>query len=638
MKLHMKIRLTAIVLLLCSCVFGQAEIVLKNYDWDDVFDVSKYESHANHDKEGVIVLDRAIFEYNGLVVPQFIRHKIIWIEKESAIEKINQLELGESTSLFKARVVRPNGDVVSLVEEKSKYGASSSEDQKKAVEGIEEKVWVEIFYKQLYVPLSRRFVLINALDTELSQFFVYAKNTSSYLKEDHIKAYNGFSKKESICGKDFWGFEAQDIDAYSSREYSHDYHETPRVDVDFNRESAKEYAQDLKDIMDDRDSGWSSLKEVVEDELDAKDATDEEKVYAIENYVKNYINLVDGHDESLHTVLHILKKRQAHYKGLMTFYWAFFKAADLDYCVYGANNKDYIDLDSTFLMTSSVNEIIFYFPNSGIYLMPFDFHYRAAKNLPDYCEGTLALVIHDKVNKDNVGRIIRLPSNDVSFNLEMTQTKTVFNTENGLSRTNISKQFYGIPAVRHRGNLFYSDEEEKVNYILSVLTNSFDNAELSEEELKNDSIKCNFLAMDTIYFNGLIESDELFDPVSNGYLVNIPKLIGTQTSFYESGDRKNKIYVKSSKSYSHQLLFEVPKGYAIDKIENHNFNAEYKNEKGEIVASFHSEAELNGGLLRIIVSEFYLKGFYPAGDLEKFQNVVNSAYEFYNSQSRLLKQ
>ena len=97
----MKISLFAIITLVAFLVQSQETVNYRRYNWETDIKMEKYESSVNHDKEATIVLYKRGIINTGKTVEdisdkRMFYHKIIWIENESAIDKINKLYLGEN--------------------------------------------------------------------------------------------------------------------------------------------------------------------------------------------------------------------------------------------------------------------------------------------------------------------------------------------------------------------------------------------------------------------------------------------------------------------------------------------------------------------------------------------------------------
>ena len=156
----------------------------------------------------------------------------------------------------------------------------------------------------------------------------------------------------------------------------------------------------------------------------------------------------------------------------------------------------------------------------------------------------------------------------------------------------------------------------------------------------NDDLSLNVLSSDSLHFIGELKSDEIASAIPNGYLMNLTKVIGKQTSFYEEGGRQRRVYISTSKVYEHKIQFVIPQGYTLENIKNFEFNKEYVTSvdgSDKVIASFKSEARIDGNMLTIDVYEFYEEGLYPKEDLDVYREVINAAYEFYISNVRLVR-
>jgi len=128
--------------------------------------------------------------------------------------------------------------------------------------------------------------------------------------------------------------------------------------------------------------------------------------------------------------------------------------------------------------------------------------------------------------------------------------------------------------------------------------------------------------------------------IGDDFLLNIPKVIGNQLSFYDDGNRTHKIFSRRAKVYEHEIRFIIPEGYSVNGTENLEFEYNYSTTiKGKVfqVSSFVSTAEIKENVLIIQVNEFYEEGLFPKSEIKDYRSVVNAAYEFYISEIKLLK-
>lgn len=637
----MKINITLLFILLSSWLFSGSG---STYDWDETFDATFYESKINHDEEATLIFDKSqFFYYRASASPAIslnrYEHRLFWVEDESAIDKMNELYLPKSAYSFKARIINSEGKVVLFDQSKIESiltSEGSSSYQKLALPGIETKCWVEVFYKMNNFRANERKMTDDLWFTRLAQVKIHEPNVTQGFELD-VQVYNGYEKVSE--GNGSYVYEARDINAVKDEVYTHEYKDLPRCDFSVVALTWKRWSNIVySNVNPVNYTLYGGPTRKVLKTIGARDCSDLEKTKKIEMYVKQNITLTkqDGADFETN-IAKILKYKIANETGVVAVFMYLLRMAQIDFELYLAADKDYIDLDNSFPSATGLSNFIFYLPLQGLYLLPNSKYYYAG-TIPNDMAGMNALNIVSPT-KGASFYIKRLPEADRNFNVESTSSTIELDLESDECRIDLKKSYYGDRAIYIRGRLNYSDEIEKKEYVDFVLLSKMESTELKEYSIENDAIELNFMTKDSLHFIGKLVSDELATAVPNGYLLNISGAMGNQMSFYQEGERNRNLYINESKVYHHDFHFAIPEGYKLENIENYEFDKKYIPEgETEPVAAFESKVEVVDGVLNITVHEYYQEGLYPKEDVVVFQSVVNAAYEFYIAKVMLVKE
>lgn len=115
-------------------------------------------------------------------------------------------------------------------------------------------------------------------------------------------------------------------------------------------------------------------------------------------------------------------------------------------------------------------------------------------------------------------------------------------------------------------------------------------------------------------------------------IVELGKLIGTQTEVKEDKmTRTRDVYMDYPRSFSEEISFVIPNGFAIEGLEN--LNKSVVTEAGGFVSS----SEVKGNLLIVKTRKHYNQNFYKAADWPKITGFLNAAVDFYNAKVLLKK-
>lgn len=486
-------------------------------------------------------------------------------------------------------------------------------------------------------------------------------------------------------------YSAKNIAPSSSEKYSYGYDGTTRLDIVDIKYDWKEAGEGIgRNIFPDvkkyamNGRAWLNKLEVEEEMSELK------RLRMIEDFVKLTITETNGNDLYLSYTYQIWKKRIANEEGLLRMSMQLIDATEIPYVAYLCSDKDYIQADSEFPFTIGLSDVLYYFPTLEMYMAPTNDYYRLGE-IPNFLASNSAISIR-ATDASQIGKIIQLPEAKKEYNLDGTRSFVTIDTENETTTVLKTKYFYGDNAIRSRGYYYFDDEAGRKEYTDNLLKSKLDGMELTNLVLENEAFNLNFQSADTVKYSGVLKGTDLLSSIPNGFILNPGKVIGSQTSFYDNEERKTRVYLPESKVYEHLIEVQIPEGYTVEGLDNLQFERAFKASKrwgyqeitssrnqgelstdestdsvkvedvlkieegqtlteddleikedssadsGVMAAHFKSVANLDEGVLKIRVNEFYLEGFYPKEEIESLQNVVNAAYEFYIAKIKLVKE
>lgn len=632
-----------------------------NYTWDETFDAAKYNTVDHEGKEATIVLDKTILTHRPKTAAQRepIRkkytHQIYWIHKESAIEKMNEVYLYESgsskVSKVLVRTIDKNGKVTefddSKLEDVSKNEGNSNY-KILAIPGIEVGSWVEVLIDYNGFASQSRILTREPFDVVESEV-VYISALPIQERDGKInpaiKGINGYSldeKKGLAGGRQMYRYTAQNLPAQITDEtYMHEFVECPRVDLttdayvwrDLSNGIYRNY-MDLETVL----NRSGKVRKLLE-QIGADSGSELSKIEAIERYIKEEITETEEDGIEFESSQKVIKNKVANVSGLIMLYKTLLENCDIEYKPYLVYDKDYVLPIKDMPMTLGLSDFLFYFPNSDVYVMPENNYYRVGKPAK-YLAGAPALYLRDNFGGVNDDYIITLPLAEKEYNVDRSINRVTYNEEDESLTIQTGKQYFGDRAILERGWLNFMDDSEKEERIQDILLSKMENAKLTNVKTNKIEIELNANSKDSVYLQGTIVTEDMLSPIGNGFLLNLPKVIGNQVSFYDEGKRTHKIYSETSKIYDHTIEFVIPEGYEVQGIDNLIFDRNYYSAidgESKWISSFVSTAEVVDGVLIVNVHEFYEEGLYPKKEIDQFKAVVNAAYEFYIAQIKVVK-
>ena len=648
-------------------------------------DKSKYEDLIDNEDSSFVLMDRTILAYEGANSNQYyqrkwISHKVYYIGNEADIEEINKLYLyaGSSSNSMKVSVRTTTSDGREIYLDESKMEDVSREDGAAnykilAISGIEKHSFVEVLVSRENQSSHKRFSVSNPFPTKRAEVFVHNSEIVNrrYPKiKVRFNVYGSYEVESWLKNEDEWAefrktftllshrdsllvhpiASAVDIRPSSNEDYSHEYEGytyVDLVDIEYDWQEAGEGIG--RNIFNELKYEMNGRKYIKDLDLDEK--SDLEKIRAIEKFIKEDIKETQSGDSEYSSTKDIWRKRIANETGLIKMADQMFNAAGLEYKIYLCSDKDYVQIDPHFAFTSGMDDILFYFPILDVYMIPTNGYYYAGK-IPNYLASVNALVIKEISPLVSLGEVVRLPEAKMEDNIDGTLAIIDIDAINENCTVQKTKFLYGDRATRSRGYYHFSDDADREEYVREWLVDDLE-MELSEVEIKNESIDLNFGSSDTVYYSGVLKGNDILSSIPNGFILNPGGIMGTQVSFYDTEDRISDIYIPESKMYDHTIIINIPEGYTVEGTENLEFDEKYfvnkrwlygqtagdveEEELADPIAQFVSTVEVKDNQLIIEIDEFYLEGFYPKEGLEDLQKVVNAAYEFFIAKVKLVE-
>lgn len=573
------------------------------YDWTEEFNISEYEPLIEFQDSSLVIQHRYIISFalkNSYYMNRTrVEHKIYYIGNSKDIEEVNRLYLykGDDSDLeVKVRTITSDGKVVELDESKMEdvsTNEGSSNYTILAIPGIEEHSWVEILTIQDKQSAHTRFMVDNPFKTVSAELYFHSSpelEDRAPLREVRYKNYGNFVQylnKRKYVVEDFESegsdynesevmvFRAENIERSTSENYSHEYEESSYVDVVDIEYTWKEAGAGIgsnifPNVPRYRTDGTNWLRK-----LEFDDASPLDQIHLIEKYVKQTITKSSSDSDDFDDTRKIWKKRLASETGINRMTMQLIDAAEIPYEVYLCSDKDYIQIDKRFPFTRGLNNVLFYFPREKVYMLPSNDYFYTNSEVPNFLAGSKGIIVRSS-KESAVGDIIDLPSATLEYNVDATKSVVSIDPELEICTVEKSKLFFGDRAIVSRGYYHFSDDDERKEYMEELIKGDIQDADLGTVEAKNIEFEKNVQSSDTVVFSGKLTTPDMLSAVPNGFILNLGKVIGSQTSFYGTEDRISNIYLPESKIYSHSIDLKIPEGYTVEGVENLEFDYKFE--------------------------------------------------------------
>ena len=120
--------------------------------------------------------------------------------------------------------------------------------------------------------------------------------------------------------------------------------------------------------------------------------------------------------------------------------------------------------------------------------------------------------------------------------------------------------------------------------------------------------------------------------VGRNQILELGKLIYKQTEIKDEYRKRTKdVFMNYARSYSDEIVFEIPAGYKVEGIEN--FNKKIENVTGGLV----STAVIQEGKVVITIKKYFNSNYYPSDKWPLLLQFIDASVEIYNAKLLLKK-
>jgi len=647
-----KIYFLSLLILPLSCVLGQS-VYYKNFDLEDKPQKVDLSDEVLEKHKGIILNElkakELIINSNNELENYVFYNISILVNNADIIEKFNKIYIQyfnpNDLITFKCRITQANGKSVELYKgDMKQVNEEGTNYYILALEGLEKNSIIEYYY------LKRIGVAYTASEFINPKYYVKKYISQLILPENLFyasKSYNGMpqAKDTSHSNRNFLTFSVNNIKPVAEEKYSTDKEKFPRYEarIDYNAENKSKkintYADISKNMMNnfhEFESGDEKAINRVYKELKLeKLGTIDEKIFAIESYIKNEMGIYK--DPGRLSLSECLAK-----KGLSEYYQnklvvALLEKCGIEYEVVSTCYKDDRFFDPEFESYAYLDAAFFYIPETKKYFMPNSIIYRYGE-IPAALMGQKGLFIKPLVlgtSYSALNKIKTVEPAEGANNFSNLDCDISFNPNDNKASMIVKHYMNGHPAVNVRPLYHYYDNDKRSELLASILKNGLKDAKVSLAKAENYNLKEFKEYNQPFLCSGIVETKEMSEVAGENYIIKIGNCIGAQSELYQEGQRSYQIYTGYPHSYKRVIKFTVPDGYKVEGLEKLNMNSELK-EENETTAFFTSSYVQSGNQITITVNEVYKKEFYDKKYFEGFRRVINAAADF-NKVSLLLK-
>jgi hypothetical protein len=642
----MKLFLSISFLIISGILRGQ-ETKYEKYNWNAMPEVRQ--NDTVNPVDGVkFTFERRIKEVYVNKENNFeeinIFHRRIKVETNNAIDNYNKIYVPVKNVIevlnIKARFISPNGKITELEQENIKevQNLENKGDFKIfAIEGIEKGGEIEYFYTLRTQFNAFQSIRMQGEEPRMNVEVIFTfPSKLDYL----VKSYNGFPdftiEKNDKTGHTVMQTRAEYIPALAEEEYSNYGAHLMRYEytLAYNSFNSVLRSYSWSKVSNNMYANFYQLTKSEQSAIDnlakkleIKSGSSEQKIRAVENWIKAEISVSDAitGNPSLDETIEF---KQTSEQGAARLFVTLLTKLKIPFELVLTCDRTLRKFDPDFNGWNFLDDYLIYFPDIDQYIVPDDPNIRCGVNAFNY-QGEYGLFLHPVRYNEKLGsmayRIKKLPVLPCSQNIDSLIIKVNCNFNQLKTDMIIHREMSG--AVGYTFQSFWEsiDEERHKEIISEVFDMGDKNTNIQSFRVINGSRTD--IGVRPIIFDINMTANSLLESAGNDFILNIGKTIGTQVEMYQTSKRKLPVDIQFVHAFSRKIEINIPEGYKVSNLEEIKMRAEMV-ENGKVSAYFTSWYEQTGNTINIYCHEVYPELGYPVSSFDQFREVINAAADF----------
>ena len=500
--MRLPISLLVVIGLVVSTVFAQSTSL--QYADYKLKANPKYEK-VEHGEENEVVIKqfqvREFFRKDGSFNESQLVHRRVRAITDKGVEGNNKvyIPLSESVELaaYEARVIKPSGEVINLGKDaiKEAYDEESKRKYKYfAFDGLEKGNDVEFFYRLDRVGGSNYFGVALFLQSYETKYNVTQEIIIPLDLSFKFKSQNGLPEMTldtAVTDKKKYVIQMDKVPAFKEQKSSFDepnmmyllYKLDNSTAISYGVASQNYYAQMYDNISK------SNMKVVAKliKEIKPSSKSEEEKVRAVENYIKTNFTIIDNPSPQLLDFEFIYENKAMSKKGAMMLFANIFKKLEVEVQFVITSNRTEVPFDPDFESYNFLQETFMYLPKLDSYMAPSNAFYRLGY-IPAVYTNTYGLFIREeKIGdyKTGIGKVKMIHAPLSQASQSNIYADITFDADFDEPNYHIKCEVTGYNAIGTQPYFEYIKEKEKQDEVAKSQLQYID----SEAKIENLSYK-----------------------------------------------------------------------------------------------------------------------------------------------------
>jgi hypothetical protein len=358
--------------------------------------------------------------------------------------------------------------------------------------------------------------------------------------------------------------------------------------------------------------------------------TDEEKIFAIENYLKNNIGS-EVNAPDVETFAEVIKMKYTYPYKLNQMFVQLYRKAGVPCELVLTCEKEYKRFDPDFDSWTYLKNMILFFPTVNKFVDPQATLYRLGQTSTDYL-GQQGLFIKYVTIGDVVSAsasVKTIPANQPEKTHDVENYTVSIAKDQASSTVEYHREMNGYAEQGMRGVYYIVDEAKRKEIMDDFVKGLATDGKVSNMQVLNyDITKRENTNLPLIIKANISTTHYIESAGDDKFLFKVGELIGQQMEMYQTTPRITPVDIAFAHNYQRTITINIPQGYKLKGLDKLNISHAYNNAQGKPSFGFVSSYVLTSDKLVITCNEYYNDLTYPVSQFEQYKEVINDAADF----------
>ena len=621
---------------------------LNLYKWEKVPD-TKIPGHIKAKDQAVLqytlLIQQDFNEEDNLVAKKVI-HQRVWIGDEKIVEDWNRLyfplDEGDETVRIQARVIQPDGKILSLQEDDIKEGKDEDSERTYkyfALQGVQPGAVVEWLFHTIEGPsyLGTR----HTFQKDIPVYDVHFEFVSPWNLVYRFKGYNGLPEVMQIDSmlkkENRWVVQIDSIEELKEERMADRIPHLMSVvyAMDKNTYNGKKdissFAFASRNIFNNVNvelskSEKKALEKVLKESKALKEDDPVRRVFLLESYVKGNYYTLENAGGDLSSIGNILDNKVMSVLGALRMYHHLLELAEIEHEIVMTCDKSVWPFDPEFEHHLSIQEPLIYVNEGEVFIDPVDNTSRLGFFTLDYqdTDGLFISGIDLGEGPIGVGEVRRTGHTKAEDSFSELTIDWKLEPD-GDGEIKATRSHTGFQAKGFQSIARFIPEDKEKEFSETILKSMYPESEFESYEVEN--LETDAFGDKPLIATATFSDEAYLEHGANSIVVNVGQIIGPQSEWYQTDSvRHLPLSIGFPRTYHHVITMEIPEGYELKNLEN--LDMEVTSGGDDPIMLFKATHTMKDNVLTIEINEWYKRSEMPKEMIDEYRRVINAAADF----------